>query len=385
MQHPATNDSLLPVLAAAVRQHNARNSRRSSPASATDLVAKAGAIATSPRNPLVALAHSAMKLADARMAKGLPGGTALRAAVKCLRTLDKIRIDRIAAVDRPCNQHAIAAIVKHAPTEANMHPGKLAALEAEVDTLLAKLDRALGIGKRKQTFTLSHDDGADSGEGDASNPSLDAHDNTDAADDDAYDDTGDDGDDNDNNGDGADDNDDSDDDEHATVLKASVNAFLRSHSATDRPGTVASSRHPPNRHKFEALSAKIANEEGMPKSQAQSQARRRYPTVYQSYQRHQQPLAGSVFKSSAPTFDDLVASEMAKGVNAEVAGQRVLQLHGADALRHRTIAKRAADIEDTFAKRAEAIWSGDPDLDRCSALRKLRQENPALYKALQAV
>jgi hypothetical protein len=80
------------------------------------------------------------------------------------------------------------------------------------------------------------------------------------------------------------------------------------------------------------------------------------------------------------TSEDLVSEQMMKGCNYEVAAQRVMQLHGSAAVRHRAIID---DIEDQCHKRAEDIWYDDPELSRTEALRKARLANPRLFAALQ--
>src|SRR6478672_8756160 len=90
------------------------------------------------------------------------------------RILQQIEISKIAAVDRPCQEGAVAAILKRAPTkEANMT--KLsdlsdADLEKRIDRMIEELDK-------RTRFALHHDDGDDGGNGNyqnASNTSMDA-------------------------------------------------------------------------------------------------------------------------------------------------------------------------------------------------------------------
>jgi hypothetical protein len=228
-------------------------------------------------------------------------------------------------------------------------------LAKRVSDLVAEIDDT--VAKAKHTYTFSHDDGGD--EIDASDPSTDDTD--------------------------AENSDDDEEDDYNTDLgkAATASAYdLAANSDTDRPGSLKHSSHPPNRHKFEALTDKIRNEEGIPKSEAMAQARMRFPDVYRSYQRHTNAVE-STFKRAPTTFEDLVNAEMKKGVNREIAGQRVLQAHGSNALRNRAINKRAADIADTFGAVAEDIW-GNSALDRCEALREARKARPLLFKALQA-
>jgi hypothetical protein len=122
-------------------------------------------------------------------------------------------------------------------------------------------------------------------------------------------------------------------------------------------------------------------------------ARLEYPDVYQSYQAFvaasptsEQASRRTIGKSGPLTFDDLVEQEMCKGVNAEVAGQRIMQLHGSAALRRRdTFAKIAADADATFAEAAADFWDADPACTRVEALRKARLAHPQLYKALRNI
>jgi hypothetical protein len=264
-----------------------------------------------------------------------------------------------------------------------MNPDAIDALEREVDGLIRKLDAAIAIKPRaaldkarhrKETHTIEHSDDADSwsGDGDASNPSLSATSNDEADDDEEN------GLDNDN---GADEDEDDD-----TVAKASVNRFVARNDAAHRPGALSSSKHPANRHKFEAMVDRITADQDIPKSQAMAVARAQFPDVYRSYQRH---ITGSAVNKSAPTFEDLVSAEMAtKGINAEVAGQRVAQAHGFPALHHRSMTKRAAVVdyaENELVRKANALWNDDPGLSTTEALRKSRLANPALYRALRSV
>jgi hypothetical protein len=270
------------------------------------------------------------------------------------------------------------------------------ALTAEVDTLVRKID---SLSKARHRVTVeSFDDldgdpeGADGyGDGD-SNPSLEADSNQ-----------PDDGDNDD--GDGNYDDDEEEDDD-TTVAKASVNAYVRTNDAANRPGALSHSSHhsaglsttaavqPPMRHKFEALSDKIQREEGATRTAAMATARQRFPDVYRSYQDH---LAGvsaqrqhsaradvrASYRKTAPDYEDLVSEQLAKGFSRELAGQRVAQLHGFRAFDNGSrMAKRAFDVEYEFAKRVEEIMCDDL-VDATEATRRARKEDPDLFRALQ--
>jgi hypothetical protein len=232
-------------------------------------------------------------------------------------------------------------------------------LTKRVQDLVAEIDNAAAVAKAKHRYTIEHDDGdpavgSDGDEIDASDPSMDATDDAENGDD--------------------------DEEDGEELEKATINAAQLRNDRAQRPGALPTSTHFQSRHKFEALTSKIVSEEGIPKSQAMALARQRYPEVYANYVGSS---AGKYFKRGSATFEDLVGEQMAKGCNYEIAAQRVMQLHGSNALRHRSaISKRAADIADTFDAVAEDIW-GNSALDRCEALREARKARPHLFKALQ--
>src|SRR6516225_7168270 len=63
------------------------------------------------------------------------------------RILRDIRIEKIAAVDKPCQQGAIVAIMKRAPSKkelSKMTESEIADLEKRVDEAIAEVDAALG-------------------------------------------------------------------------------------------------------------------------------------------------------------------------------------------------------------------------------------------------
>jgi hypothetical protein len=232
-------------------------------------------------------------------------------------------------------------------------------LTKRLDNIVAEIDRQ--ISKRTQSFHLTHDDGVDDGrEIDASDPTAD-----DNPGDDYYDDE-------------LDDEDDGD-----TIEKASINEYLRENSSANRPGSLERSSHTSSsnsRHKFEAFALKIKNDRGVPLSEAMAQARQEYPDAYRDYQRWHATLG----KRGPTTYEDLVNAEMAKGLNAECAAQRVAQLYGYRALDHRSISKREATAivaEDQLMKAAQEVWE-DTSLSRCEALREARKSNPGLYRRM---
>jgi hypothetical protein len=246
-------------------------------------------------------------------------------------------------------------------------------LADRVNEVVAKINNL--VGKARHRVIVEHDDGLDGdpmddGDGyeDVSNPSMEA-DNSDN--------------DGDNESDDGDNSDDDEEEDDAGVTKASINAVLRENSEADRPGRLKSSDHGRTRHKFEALTDKIKNDHGIPKSQAMAYARQQYPDVYRSYQNHVSSSSTSYAKRGPTTAQDLIAAEIRKGFSPELAGQRVAQLHGFRAFD--TVTPRFAkgvNLEYTFLKRAEEIMDVD-QVDATEALRRARLEDPRLFRAFQ--
>jgi hypothetical protein len=259
-------------------------------------------------------------------------------------------------------------------------------LTAQLDDLVRKIDRSLDadLNKRVQRFHLEHDDGVDDGSGDNGSGDNGSVDDTWSEHADASADG--------NNADLEDDGDGYDgeeDDGSDLVAKASVNRFLRENNEDNRPGSLEHSSHTSSsnqRHKFEALALKVKNDNGIPMSTALAQARMQFPEVFADYQRWRRNGSNGIGKRAGPaTFEDLVNAEMAKGLNAECAAQRVVQQHGFRALDHRSLSKREAVsvvAEDELMKRAEDIFQDDPTASRTDALRRARLASPRLMRAL---
>jgi hypothetical protein len=223
-------------------------------------------------------------------------------------------------------------------------------LAKRVSDLVSEIE---SVAKAKHTYTFSHDDHTDGDYEDVSNPSTDATDSKNS-DDDEEDDDGDD------------------------MQKATINAAQLRNDRTYRPGDLPVSEHFKQRHKFEALTEKVKNEQGIPASEAQAYVRRIYPDVYRSFQRFTNS------DSTVKRAPDLVEIEMRKGVTREVAMQRLAQLHGFRAFDNAPLSKRAAradDAEYQLVKSAQDYWANN-DLSRCEALRESRLANPYLHRVL---
>ena len=127
-------------------------------------------------------------------------------------------------------------------------------------------------------------------------------------------------------------------------------------------------------------------------------ARLEYPDDYTAYQRFrasnstQQQYGGhtaaggwgnTVGKSAPTTYEDLVNAEIAKGFSRELAGQRVAQAHGYRALDHvGKSLRKGADAQWEFQKRVDEVMYDD-GVDASEATRRVRLEDPNLFRALQ--
>jgi hypothetical protein len=139
------------------------------------------------------------------------------------------------------------------------------------------------------------------------------------------------------------------------------------------------------RHKFDARVDLVAERDGVSRNEAMSRARQEFPESYADYQMwlaeqptNQQHIRRSwgndsrAAKGAATTYEDLVAQEMRKGCNYEIAGQRVMQTHGSAALRSRALGPRSdpARITKRLTQRIDELRADG--LSGCEALRKLR-------------
>jgi hypothetical protein len=221
-------------------------------------------------------------------------------------------------------------------------------LTKRVQDLVGEIDT---FAKARHTYSFTHSHDGDDGDGDyedVSNTSMSADDDSDEEND----------------------NDD--------MEKATINAAVMRNDRATRPGELPVSDHFKQKHKFEALVDHVKNEQGIPKSQAMAYARQTYPDVYRSY------LTNSEATAKRAPDDPVEAEMMAKGVTREVAMQRLAQLHGFRAFDNSRVSKRVAraeDAENALLKVAEEVWL-DNDIDRCSALRKARLDNPRLHRVL---
>jgi hypothetical protein len=243
-------------------------------------------------------------------------------------------------------------------------------LEAQVSDLIRKID---AVAKAAHPV----DDDPDDGEIDASDPSVDDGDN------------------------------DEDDEDDGDLGKSEV--YLSTvNDPHNRPGALASSRHPEHRatiaqavqpatrHKFDSRVDFVKERDGVTKPVAMQRARLEFPDDYANYQQFNAGTSTSeqyarrggwgtnVGKRAPANAEDYIQVEMAKGVNREVAAQRVAQQYGFRGFdRQDAIAKRADDLESALVVAAQDIWKNSPDLDACGALRLARLQNPRLFRAMQ--
>jgi hypothetical protein len=160
-------------------------------------------------------------------------------------------------------------------------------------------------------------------------------------------------------------------------------------SATPQP------EGPGKRHRFISRAEHIRRRDGVSRAESLTRGRQEFPETYTDYQDHlsrrstsrQHMVRGwNKVGKAAPSFESLVNEQLAKGCpNYEVAAQRVLTLHGADAWRNRSgINKAAADLTERFQKRVDAlIDEGYSGTEACQIVRQ--QDNGLMYKVLQII
>jgi hypothetical protein len=242
-------------------------------------------------------------------------------------------------------------------------------LEKKVAALMREIDKE--VAKAKHTYTFSHDDGEDGdGYGDDgddyndSNPSLDASN---------------------------DDDDDGDieklgpgprprypgDASHAGLHypQDDLADALQSNDEDDRPGDLQTTDHATYRHHVQRAVDNISATENCPKEEALRRLRARHPAIANG--------SVPVAKRAATDFDSLVSREMKKGVNREIAGQRIAQQFGFRAFDNGSrITKRRGDLIYEFQKRVDEIMWKD-QVDATEATRRARMEDPRLFAAMQ--
>jgi hypothetical protein len=141
-------------------------------------------------------------------------------------------------------------------------------------------------------------------------------------------------------------------------------SFDRTHRPTTHPLDAWPTTAKPERHKFDARVDFVQDRDGVSRTEAMSRARNEFFETYQDYQNHlaqqstsaQRVRRGGHFlgKSAPTTYEDLVSTEMRKGVTMEVAGQRVMQQHGSAALRNRMF-KNYRSMEEQLIEKAQEI------------------------------
>jgi hypothetical protein len=136
--------------------------------------------------------------------------------------------------------------------------------------------------------------------------------------------------------------------------------------------------HAGGRTRFDDHVDEVKSRDGVSHLEAMRRARRERPGLFRSSQGR-----ATITKSSSSTYESLVAEQMAKGCNEEVASQRVMQQYGAAAFASSPspFAKRAESAESRLQDRAYEI-AGATGLPMEVALRKARLEQPYLVQAM---
>jgi hypothetical protein len=262
------------------------------------------------------------------------------------RTLSKIEVSRISAVDKPAQAPALVRILKRAqtPTELITMSTDLDRLTTACDDLIRKIDRALD---------LAEDDGNE-GPPDMydSLPNGDDEDVEDEEED--FADTG------------------------KRLRKFSNTYHQNTNDEANRPGGLQQHDHGTWHARVQAAVANIAATEGCGKEEALRRLRARQPQL----------VAGNPRNKSAPlTFEAEVEREIAKSggyLSPVVAKQRVLYARGASVLDRSTRAAKAVDAEHDFIAKAGAIYEQSAgSISRCESLRAARHAAPGAFKRLQ--
>jgi hypothetical protein len=125
--------------------------------------------------------------------------------------------------------------------------------------------------------------------------------------------------------------------------------------------------------KFQAMARKIAVDEGLPKAEAMTQARLRYPDLYAGFK--------TIDDVTAKSYRSLVQQEIRKGCSADVAAQRVSYAH--PDLARQTMAKAAASPVEFMAKVDETMQASG--CSRTTAMQQVRKQQPELFRKFQNV
>jgi hypothetical protein len=151
----------------------------------------------------------------------------------------------------------------------------------------------------------------------------------------------------------------------------------------------------PARTSFDQKVDDVMDRDGTARHIAMATARNEYPREFTDHQnslssaptrsQHARRGAGQATKSAPVTYyEDLVAEQMAKGCNYEMAKVRVAQLHGYDAQRMPSLMRKGADLGERFQKIVKRL-AFENDLSMEDATRLARHRNPSLYKAMNSV
>jgi hypothetical protein len=260
--------------------------------------------------------------------------------------------------------------------------------EGDLDAATAAVRQFERVVKARHKVTVEHDDGDT--EDDWSEPADAAGPNNNA------------------DGDDEDDSDDSEEDDdipmktrkshqgnytltegrHSNMQSSRPSAHAPSYSAVGQTAAVQR----PARHKFDSRVDYIQQRDGCNKTTAMQRARQEFPETYTDYQgwhskqtAQQQQMSRSRVDSTskrAPVYrEDLIAAEMAKGCNAVVAEQRVMQMWG-NAAPPSMITKGADDLVDQFQDRVLDVVE-ETGCSLVEATQYVRKARPNLFKALR--
>jgi hypothetical protein len=208
------------------------------------------------------------------------------------------------------------------------------------------------------------------------------------------------------------DDDDDDEEDGVRVKKASEHYSYHGYGGTPSPATPASYGTGPNQKsdtyatgswpttgapsktEFDGKVDMVMERDGTSRHIAMATARNEFPREFTDHQnslsegptrnQHARRSSAQATKAAPTFYEDLVAEQMAKGCNEEMAKVRVAQLHGYDAQRMPSLMRKGADLGDRFQRIVKRL-AFENDISMEDATRLARHRNPSLYKAMNSI
>jgi hypothetical protein len=131
---------------------------------------------------------------------------------------------------------------------------------------------------------------------------------------------------------------------------------------------------------FDTFTQHVKQRDGLTSMEAMTRARKENPELFRRSQGSTTTLTTK--RAASPSYESLVAEQIAKGCSPNLAAQRVAQAHGYPAVYNRSRISKSEVLADGFAKRAEDL-AYEEGLSLCDAMRKLRLSNPRKFERMQ--